>query len=269
LQDELQLVPDRLRLTLGSKLEHNDFTGFELQPNARLLWTIDPRQTAWGAVSRAVRTPSQLEDDLQIVAPGASLIGDKDFESEVVIAYELGYRVQPVDWLSLDVATYYNDYKKLRSLEFTGSIFSEENKLKGQTYGVEVGSTWKVANWWTIRGAYTFLQIQLQTEPGSTDLSSEATTGNDPQNQVYVRSSMDITRHVDLDFSVRYVDALTNLQIPAYTAADVRLAWRPDDHLELAVVGQNLFDNQHPEFVTGGSRYEIQRGVYGTLTFQW
>jgi iron complex outermembrane receptor protein len=268
-QDEIQIVPDRLRLTLGTKIEHNDFSGFEVQPSARLLWTIDKRQNAWAAVSRAVRTPTRLEEDLQIVAGSVSVFGNRRFESETVIAYELGYRVQPVDWLALDVATFYNDYDKLRSVELVGNSFVEDNKLRGQTYGVELGSTLKAAEWWRIRTAYTYLQVQLQNNRGSTDFTSVASAGNDPMNQVYVRSSMDLPHHVELDGTVRYVSALTSQNVPGYVAVDVRLAWRPNEHMELALVGQNLLDNQHPEFGSGINRHEIERGAFVTFTYRW
>jgi len=269
IQDEIQLVPEKLRLTLGSKFEHNDFSGFEIEPSARLLWTITKRQTAWVAVSRAVRTPTQLETDLTIVAPGASLIGNKDFDSEVELAYEAGYRIQPVDWLAVDIAAFYNNYDDLRSLELNGTIFSEENKLNGQTYGVEIGSTVQPTEWWTIRAAYTFLNVQVQTDPGSTDVSSESLEGNDPRNQYYVRSSFDLPYHFELDCTWRYVGELETQGVPSYMAFDARLGWHPTDQLELAVVGQNLFDNRHPEFGTGAAQHEIERGVYAMFTYKW
>jgi iron complex outermembrane receptor protein len=269
LQDEIQLVPDRLRLTLGLRCEHNDSTGFEFQPNTRLLWTINKQQSVWAAASRAVRTPTRLEEDLQIVTPGVSFVGNRDFGAESVIAYELGYRIQPAHWLALDIATFYNNYDDLRSIEFTGTSFTSGNKLNAQTYGVEVGATMKAAEWWTIRVAYTHLNVQLQTDPGSTDTMSVAASGNDPQNQVYLRSSMNITRNVDLDCAVRYVGELSSQHVPGYVAADVRLAWRPNEHLELAVVGQNLLDSRHPEFGASTSRHELQRGGYAMLTYKW
>jgi iron complex outermembrane receptor protein len=269
IQDEIQLVPDKLRLTIGSKFEENDYTGFEVQPNARLLWTIDKRQTAWAAVSRAVRTPSRIDEDLAIVTPTVSAFGSRNFESEEVIAYELGYRVQPVDWLALDVSTFYNNYDNLRSLEFVGGDFIEGNKLNGQTYGVELGSTVQLNDWWTLRGAYTYLQVQLQADSGSTDFTSVATAGDDPQNQVYLRSSMDLPHHLELDCAVRYVSELTNQNVPGYVALDVRLAWHPNDQLELAIVGQNLLDERHPEFGAAANRREIERSVYTMLTCKW
>lgn len=268
-QDEFQLLPDRLRLTLGVKVEHNEFTGFEVQPSARLLWTIDQRQAAWAAVSRAVRTPTRLERDLRIDTPLASLSGSKGFESENVIAYELGYRAQPTDWLALDVATFYNSYDRLRSLEFSSTNFTIGNGLNGITYGVEVGSTFKVADWWKFRAAYTYLQVHLNTDPDSTDTTTVSSEGNDPQNQIYLRSSMDLPHHVDLDCALRYVSELPSQNVPAYVAVDLRLAWRPNEHMEFAVVAQNAFDDQHPEFGAGANGHEIQRSVYTTFTIRW
>jgi iron complex outermembrane receptor protein len=268
-QDEMQLVPDKLRLTIGAKFEHNEFTGFEIQPSARLLWMIDSKQALWGAISRAVRTPTRLERDLLIVTPAVSLFGDKNFESEDVIAYELGYRTQPSKLLALDVAAFYNSYHNLRSLETSGTDFIIGNKLHGETYGLEVGATLKPADWWVFRAAYTHLQVQLERDSDSTDTVTVASEGNDPRNQIYLRSSMDLPHHIDLDCSLRYVSELSNQNVPGYVAVDVRLGWRPNQNLELAIVGQNLFDDQHPEFGGGANRHEIERSVFATLTYRW
>ncbi len=281
-QDEIQLVKDKLRLTVGSKFEHNVFTGFEVQPNARLLWNIDKKQSAWAAISRAVRTPSRLEEDLRLntpIAPGTiiSLLGNRDFKSEALIAYEIGYRVQPLEWLDLDIAAFYNSYEDLLSRE-QGTPptpppivipFTVGNKLDGDTYGVELGSTVKAGDGWTIRAAYTYLQDQFHLDPGSTDTTFKTQDGTDPAHQVYLRSSMDLSRHLQLDASLRYITALRNQEVPSYVTADVRLAWEPTDHLELAIVGQNLLQRQHVEFGVGATRSEIPRGGFATLTYRW
>src|SRR5256884_4009246 len=139
IQDEISLVDNRLRLTFGSKFEHNDFTGFEVQPNARLLWTLTPNQSVWTAVSRAVRTPALTEEGLRLnsaVVPPATpanpsplpavvaVFGSQQFNSEDLLAYELGYRVQATSNLSLDIATFYNNYSNLRTAE-PGTPFVE------------------------------------------------------------------------------------------------------------------------------------------------
>jgi iron complex outermembrane receptor protein len=270
IQDEIQLIPEKLWLTLGSKFEHNDFTGFEVQPSARLLWVIDERQSAWAAVSRAVRTPTRLETDLSIFAGPVTLANNPDFVSEDVIAYEAGYRVQAFDWLSLDVATFYNDYRHLRSIESINLLnYKQDNKVKGQTYGVEIGSTIKIADWWKLYATQSLLMVQLQTEAGSTDTSTVRTSGNDPQFQAMLRSTMDLVNGVELNFDVRYVSKLTSQNVPGYVAANVRLAWKINPNLEVSIVGQNLFDNLHPEFGTSANRSEIPRGVFAELTYRW
>jgi len=268
-QDEISLVPDKLKLTLGTKLEHNDFSGFEVEPNARLLWSIDKRQSAWASVSRAVRTPTQLDEDVRITEGTTDVIGNPDFVSEEVVAYELGYRVQPIDALGFDIATYYNNYDKLRSLDLVGSDLIIGNNLEGQTYGVEVGSTWQATDWWKLRLAYTYMKVQLQTVPGSTDFISVQTAGEDPQNQVYLSSGMNLPHNVQLDADVRYVSDLPALQMPSYVTADVKLAWDPTKNLELSVVGRNLFNSQHIEFGSGLTAHEIPRSVYGMVTYRY
>jgi len=294
-QDEIMLLPERLRLTLGSKFEDNDFTGFEVQPSGRLLWTPRERQTFWASISRAVRTPSRAEDDVilnQVVPAGTlgpgspafvtTIYGNRNFVSEELLAYEIGYRFQPHRTLSLDLALFYNDYDRLRSQEPGPSPTQPqvlptfplhlENNLYGETYGIEAAVTWEIARWWRLQPAYTFLDMQLHRRPGSGDTSSEQDEGKSPRHQFMLRSSMDLPHNLSLDGTLRYVDSLPALHISSYVSLDVRLGWRPVKNLELALVGQNLLHEQHAEFnpsFIATQRAEIERGVYGKITWRF
>ncbi len=298
LQDEILLVEDRLHLTLGSKFEHNDFTGFEIQPSARLAWTPAERHTFWTSVSRAVRTPSRAEEGLVlnqgILPPGTmgspvpiveSVYGDGNFLSEEELAYEIGYRFQPIDQVSFDLSLYYNDYQHLRSIEpgipvldltsgppHLVAPFTGANNLKGNTYGAELGVNWQVERWWQLRGSYTFLEMNLQRGPGSLDYTSLLDTGKSPRHQFMLRSSMDLPAHLELDQELRYVDSLPTLGVPSYVEMDVRLAWHARPNLEVSIVGQNLLHSQHLEFTPtfiNTQTIEIQRGVYGQITWHF
>jgi iron complex outermembrane receptor protein len=285
-QDEITLIHERLRLTLGSKFEHNDFTGFEYQPGGRLSWTPTDRQTIWASVSRAVRSPSRAEDDIRLrqmtPAPGvhALLTGDRRFDSEELLAYEAGYRWRPLDSVSLDVAAFYHDYDQLRSLEPGGVvpgppftvIATAGNGLHGETYGVEFAPGWQVTDWWRLQAAYTFLQMQLHHGAGSGDTTSERDEGRSPHHQFSLRSLLNLPHNVELDSTVRYVDSLPDFQIPGYVVIDVRLAWRPFKDFEVAIVGQNLLDDRHPEFQSlfiPTERIEVQHSVYGKVTWRY
>jgi iron complex outermembrane receptor protein len=284
-QDEIKLVPDVLGLTLGSKFEHNDFTGFEVQPGARLLWTPHVDHTVWASVSRAVRTPSRAEDDIEInssaeVAPGvfvpATLHGSRNFVSEELIAYELGYRSQFKERVSLDLASFCNDYCHLRSLEadpLNPTQVTLGNKLYGSSYGIEVATTVKLLNWWRLKGSYTWLEMNLHHRSGSTDTTSaDRAEGSNPQNQFLIRSLMDLPHGLALDATLRYVDNLPAIKIDSYLTLDVRLGWRINRHVEVEVGGQNLLQPEHTEFNPSfiqTPRTEIQRAVYGRLTIRF
>ena len=293
-QDEIKLAPDHLHLTLGSKLEHNDFTGFEYQPSGRMSWTPTDRQTIWASVSRAVRTPSRAEEDIQLrqlpsaaqAQAGVQQIlfqGNPDFQSEKLLAYEAGYRWRPLDRISLDVTAFYNDYRHLRSLEPAGLqigppgapvtfIARANNKLHGETYGIEFAPSWQVTDWWRLQAAYTFLEMQLHRDAGSADTASELDEGRNPRHQFSLRSSMDLPHDVELDWAVRYVESLPAIPVPGYVAVDARLAWRPLQNLELAIIGQNLLDDRHPEFQSQfipTERTEVQHSVYGKVTWRF
>ena len=298
-QDEIILVEDRLRLTLGSKFEHNDYTGFEIQPNARLMWTPHSQHSIWTAVSRAVRTPSRANYDtrynIQVFPPGTyghqpvvvSLLGNNDFESEELIAYELGYHVQPMDRFSLDIAAFFNDYDNLHTLELkldesfyeTSPLpphfvipYTADNKMEGETYGVELAANWQALDWWRLQAAYTYLQIQLHTDRNSECILAEKTEGENPHHQIFFRSSMELFRNLEFDLWVRYADNLPSQDIGSYITLDARLGWRPFNDLELSVVGQNLLDSDHPEFssyMLATPLTEIERSVYGKITWSF
>jgi len=265
-QDELTLAENRLHLIVGSKFEHNDYTGFEHQPSGRFAWMPSGSHTVWGAASRAVRTPSRIDRDLFAPAtPPYLLMGSPGFESEVLRAFELGYKVQASSNLTASVATFYNLYDKLRSLE-GGPPYFLANGFKGQTYGVEGEATCQLSERWRLKPGYTFLRLDLDTTPGSTDTTQRYQEGDSPRHQFFIGSSFTLPRGLTVDVTVRHVAELPNQQVPAYTAGDARLAWQPTSAVELALVGQNLFDPRHPEFGRPGTRREVRRSLYGKAT---
>src|SRR6267378_2741083 len=299
-QDEISLVNNRLRLTFGSKFEHNDFTGFEVQPNARLLWTLTPNQSVWTAVSRAVRTPALTEEGLrlnQAVVPPATptnptpfpavvtVFGSHQFQSEDLLAYELGYRVQATSSLSADIATFYNNYSNLRTAE-PGAPFLEGspaptdivvpfvagNKMSGGTYGVELFADWKIVPKWRLVGSYSYLQMNIHKNADSQDPTNDSPNGSSPRHQWYLRSSVDLPKHFDQDTTLRFVDHLPGLNIPSYYSLDAHLGWRPIPQVEFSIGGQNLLDNQHLEFIPdfiNTAPTDVKRTVYGSMTFKF
>lgn len=298
-QDQIKVIPDRLELTLGSKFEHNDFTGFEVQPTARALLTVSPRQTVWAGVSRAVRTPNLIEDSgrLKILtAPGATTFlefrGSSNLEAEIVTAYDLGYRFQANEHLSFDLATFYNEYDRLIGTRagaaevaapITVTPLNRANTLKAETYGMELATSWQLAEHWQIHGGYTLLKMNLHRAAGI-PATGEAAEKQSPQQQVYLRSSWNLPRAMEFDLIGRFVDRTSgfNLGAPAagfpnvidqYFSLDARLGWRPRKGLELSVVGQNLLDQAHPEFGTSplvrSPLVELRRGFYTKLTWSF
>lgn len=292
-QDDIELVRDRLNLTLGSKFEYNDYTGFEIQPGARLSWVLNDRNTIWASVARAVRTPSRAENDVRLVnsvnggAPSTvnSVFGSSDYKSEELIAYEVGYRVQPHKRLSFDLALFYNDYDDLRTTEFR-RVFSDpslpgtpdvaqlnvDNRATGETFGGELTANWHATDWLHWRATYTLLEAHLHQKAGSNDNDAEDDEGKSPHHQFSVQSSLDLPWRMHLDTTVRYVDQLRELQVDSYFAVDMRLAWKPTRNLELSIVGQNLLDDRHPEFaptIIPTQRTESQRSIFGKITFEF
>ena len=262
IQDVIALVPDRLALTLGTKLENNYYSGWELQPTGRLQFLLSDHQTTWAAVSRAVRTPSRLERDLSV----NGLVRGVGFDSEKLVAYELGYRIEPTAWLSLDAAGFYNDYSDLLSAE-PGTPIRLSNGLKGYTDGGELSADAQVLPGWRLRGTYSYLNMNLRTKTDSLDTTTEASTeGSSPRHQMSLHSLMNLPHETELDPVLRYVTGLHQPNVPAYMELDVRGAWRPVRRLELSITGQNLLHQHHPEFTLAS---ELERGVYGRITWEW
>ena len=288
IQDEFKIIPDQLAFTLGTKIEHNDFTGMEVQPSARLMFKPAENQTVWAAVSRAVRTPSESEGKelitlafgAPVVGPGGGLYvptinGNPDIKSEVLWAYELGYRIQPNHRVSVDVAAFYNDYSRLVGWQPSGFIpgapvgtltLEAVNTFRSETYGGEAVVMVAATDSWRLSASYSLLMIQVQGEPASDAKSIEL---NAPTHQVVLRSSYDFTRHASLDADLRYVDNVW--AVSAYVTADIRLSYRPTANLELSIVGQNLLDNGHPEqaSVIRAPTTEVPRGFYGRMTWRF
>jgi iron complex outermembrane recepter protein len=293
-QDEIALLPSRLWLTLGTKLEHNDYTGFELSPSARLAWAQSDRQTFWAAVSRANRTPSRLDtaSDIALAAFPASdgstqevvLFGNPLQKSEHVIAYELGYRAMPSKSLSLDIATFFNSYTNLRTQD-SGTPFLDAssgiwiipitwgNEMHGTTYGAELSVDWKVSKRWTLSPGYSFLEMHLHPDAGSTDtVSAPDVQGSNPQHQAQFRSHLDLRRGFSLDTNVYFVSSLPAQAIPAYTRVDLQLGWRLGEGLNFNLVGQNLLQDHHPEsndILTIVNASQAKRSVFARLIKQF
>jgi iron complex outermembrane receptor protein len=291
-QDKITLDPEHLFLTLGSKFEHNDYTGFEIQPTGRLQWQ-DNAQVIWGAISRAVRTPSRLENDLNVltgvIPPGGALplpvavelTPSPNFDSEKLIAYELGYRRQWSDSVIMDVAVFYNDYDSLSTLSLLPPLVAFNplhlilpigitNLTTAKTDGVEAVFNWRAREHLNFSAAYSFVEMQLDGPPSNQAIAAEAAERQSPRNQFTLRSQWDVRSDLSFDTTLYYVDAIGGYVVPAYWRLDARLGWRLADSLEFDVVGQNLTDDWHREWnlATDANATRIGRAIYGKLVWR-
>lgn len=288
-QDEIVLIPEKLRFILGSKIEHNDFTGWEIQPSARLLWTPTDTQTVWMSASHAAGTPSRNYRDsrvnLTVVQPPglppveAAWIGKSNVVSETVNAYEIGYRIQPAPNFSVDFTAFYNDYQHLfgvqkQALELEGTHlllpYDFANSEYGTTYGTELSVDWKPLDFWRLTGNYSWLQMDLHPVG--------ALAAGSPQQQFSLRSYLDLPGNCQFNVFASYVDSIesldktaTNIPVPSYFRLDAGIIWRPNPNLEIGLWGTNLLDSGHPEFSSQNTTRmtEIPRGVLGKITWRF
>lgn len=291
LQNETTLIPSTLRLTLGTKIEHNDYSGVEVQPHARLLYTPHSAHTLWASVGRSVRTPSRFEHDPDITllpvpadcSPPSCvyprLVANPEFKPETLIAYQLGYRVQPVSRLFVDAVGFYQVYDDLLSIEsrspfvetspappHTVAPFALGNKISGESFGAELAVDFLATDWWRLRSGYSYLRINLRRAADSVDPTVKVNEDSSPQNQVFVSSELDLPWNLELDSDFRYVDSLPGLDVSSYVTFDVRLELQVTDQIAIAGVGRDLWDSQHREFPLGS---EVQRSAYGQVRYQW
>ncbi len=292
IQDEITLIEEKLKLIIGSKFEYTEFTGFEIQPNVRTVLTTSDSTSFWAAISRAVRTPSRTVNDGTLTArvipgdPGLTrritIIGNRDYNSEALLAYELGSRVSLTNSLSFDIALFYNDYRSFQTLEPLSPILTStpppshvivplqfNTKAQGETYGIEIVSDWRPTDIFRVVASYAFLNINIALDDDSGDTTALSAEGESPKNQATLRTYLDLPYNTTLDSTLRYVDSLPTLNVHSYINMDVRLAWQATKDIEFSVVGQNLIEDESSEFVS--SRFimlpetQVQRGAYGQV----
>jgi iron complex outermembrane receptor protein len=294
LQDEITLIDKRLTLLAGTKFLRTNFTGLQLQPTGRLLWTPTDKQSVWAAFTHAVRTPSDAEENFSLLGfIGASPAGlpffarfnpNPDFRSEELNGYELGYRLLLRKTVYLDVAAFHNHYSDLFSEDITGPAFIESdpapmhlllpadfgNGLLGTTKGIEFAPEWRPLPFWRLRASYSYLQMDIKKSLDSLDIgTAPIVEGSSPKHEASILSGLDFAKVLSLDFTYRYVGSLSALAVPAYSTADARFDWQASRQVKLSFVGRNLLQPHHFEFggVDPGPLVGIKRGVYGQITW--
>jgi iron complex outermembrane receptor protein len=292
-QDEITILPDRLYLSVGTKLEHNDYTGFGLEPSARIAWTPSARNTLWAAVSQAQRIPSRGDAGILVsleALPGPNNIpmlvgytGNPDQKAERETSVETGYRARLSSHVSLDSTMFFNHYGDLVSVEQGSPLFDADptphlvvlsrfgNLLYGETHGFETLVDWKVTRRWTLSPSYSFLTMHLHREAASNDLTSAPNTeGSVPNHQAQLRSQMNLPRHLQWNTSAYFVGALPALAVPSYTHLDSNITWQAGERFSISLVGQNLLRDRHLEYAGPDSSVQsdlIKRSAYAK--FAW
>ncbi len=245
------------------KLEHNDYTGAEFMPDARLAWRASDTSVVWLSAARAVRTPSRFDTELFATTTFA---GGAGFASEDLLAFELGYRGQPLSDVSVSVSAFFNIYDDLRTVEATTpTVFPlmVKNGMDGNTYGASAWGTYAATDWWRLKAGANVLRKELHLKPGSRDFFGVAFAGNDPSFQFQAQSDMDLGQDVNFNVSLRSIDALASPRVGAYTEADAKISWRVVDNLQLSLAGMNLLHERHVEFINGSlPPLAIPRSVY-------
>jgi len=175
----------------------------------------------------------------------------------------------------LDVAAFMNRYRDL-TITLPGLPFPDptpiphmvfplnfENGVAGVTGGGEVLLHVYPDRGWKLTVGYSLLNLH--------DLTP-LIQGSSPRHQAFLRSYWDVSKTVQLDVAISYVDRLAAFDIPSYARADVRLGWRPGPGWEISVGVRNLLDPHHPEFgnpsPTGAAPTEVERSIFVAVSYQ-
>jgi iron complex outermembrane receptor protein len=255
---------DNWEFILGTKISHNYFTDFEFQPNVRISWALKDNQTLWFKTARAIRIPTRGERSLSSIAQSdsagfvrLSASADRNFDSEKLTAFELGYRAQPSWWFKVDASVFYNIYDDLRTFENGSSDFNSPNTFRefiaenlghAETYGLEASLNFNVTKDWEIQTNYSFLELEMHTDKRSADFTIASEEDKSPEQQLSVLSRFNLSKKIEIDNSLYLVDELSSFDIDSYARFDTRFAWRPSNNVEISAVAQNIFDKNHGEF---------------------
>ena len=294
-QDEITILPERLYLSLGTKLEHNDYTGFGLEPSGRIAWTPNARNTLWAAVSQAQRTPARSDTGILVNLAALSgpnnipmlvgYTGNPNEKAERETSVETGYRARLSSSVSLDSTIFFNHYGDLVSVEPGSPLFDADptphlvvlsrfaNLLYGETHGFETLVNWKVTRRWTLSPSYSFLTMHLHREASSADLTTAPETeGSVPTHQAQLRSQVNLPLHLQWNAAANFVGSLPALAVPSYTRLDSNMTWQAGERFSISLVGQNLLHDRHLEYTGPDSSVQsdlIKRSVYAKVTWRF
>jgi len=271
IQDEIALT-DSTSLTVGSKFEHNSYTGFEYEPSIQFAWSPASSQTMWASVSRAIQQPSWVFAEVQwdesaVTVPGAGtaivhVSGNPQLPAATVFNYELGYRTKLSRRISLDTTCFYADYGNVQTIEprapfltlnpgpsylVLPAVFDDLGNAGN--YGAEISAHWDVTKWWRISPGFSFLKSDLTRDANSNDSRYTGSAGDSPTRQAQIRSNIKLPHNVEWDTSAYYVGALAIGPVPAYTRLDTRLGLHIGQFVDMSITGQNLLTPRYIEFL--------------------
>lgn len=270
-QDSFALT-DNLTLIGGLKAERLPYAGVSLQPEVRIAWKPSPTTLIWGAVQRAVRSPTPFDEDVQERSGGLiAILGNREFRTEKLTAFELGTRLQPDSAFSLSATVFYHRYDDLRSIDFAASgpflvNLTWGNQLRGDTYGIETWANWRATPWWTLAASATVMENDFEFKPGGLPILSTGQLGNDPPYEIMLKSAMNLPHDVTVDFDFRAIGALSQSNVSAYQELGGRLAWRASPNVTLSISGTNLLHDKHLEYLGGDL---IPRRVMGGVELRF
>lgn len=298
LQYEVRPYKEKFVATFGSKFENHRSAKWEAQPNMRFLYQPWNRHSFWASASKAVRTPSRAEESVQVhlatvppdpAQPGApatvvTFVGNPDFQSEKLTAFELGHRSRLHESLHADICTFYNFYDDLPAIEaLTPTLVMIDqmpyvlyqqtitNGMEVETRGIELTFDLRPSTWWRMSASYSYLDMMTVLPAAFSDLGTPDPRNEHPKHQFSIHGGFDPIPPLDMDVTLRYVDSIKTYDVASYLVADVRAAWSWNRNLSFALVGRDLFEKPHSEYgseILNTIPTKVESSVYAMIEWR-
>ena len=275
LHDDFTLLPNRLQLSGGVRIDFDSWSGTQVQPDVRLAYTPNSTTTWWTSLARAARTPSRTELDLPFsfaatpavppYQPAVTTVrlapAPDTLKAETVTSLEAGWRQRVHAHFSMDFSAFVSGYDNLlitvsQPVQVLSPLqvvvpLTTLNGASARSHGFELAADWQVSPGWRLQPHYSrlYLSSARLADPAAAEMQN-LWEGRVARDRLSLRSAWTLAQGQQLDMWLKYTSALNYPAVPAYATLDIRYALPLGPKAELTFTAQNLFNNRHPEFVS-------------------
>jgi iron complex outermembrane receptor protein len=250
---------DQLLVNAGAMVENNSISGTDAAPQLALNWQVAPDQTLRFTLSRALRTPTVIENQGKFGAgpPGTPRYGPAgDLDSETILSREVSYIAEwPEQHTTLDVKLFDDDVRNLIDLigariDSAAQAFAKNavNGDEARERGIEGQLIWRPSAGAMVLASAAYLDID-----SADNLDHYSTSA--PHATVHLLLSQRFADAWDASVNIHrqgaFLAAGYSQPQRAFSRIDLRIArqfeaGRGDG--EIAATVENLLDNHYTEY---------------------